>query len=1165
MRVNVPRLLGLSLLALLPLVASAQMPYRTSEEGMAPKKRELWYYGMRSYPFGRIPQSARQEAIAKSRVGMLPFAKRSGGLAGMKSWMQIGPASVGGRVNSVAVHPTDGHTLWIGAADGGIWKSTNRGESWRPVMDDQNSIALGAIAVATSNPNILYAGTGEQTSNVDAYAGAGIMKSTDGGESWSAIGLTNVGAFSRIAVDPTDDKIVLAGGTKNNGGLYRSTDGGKTWTRTMSTNISDISVNPKNPREVWVGTWSTGIFHSTDGGVTFAASSKGLGQDGTTVNRVSVQCAPSNPAMLYALVHETNGQTNYSYVYRSTNSGANWSLSYDSKANFMAEQGWYNNVIAVKPDDPNTVLAGGTDMIISTDGGRGWGYIDSYAGALHPDQHAMAWDPSTPNRLYIGNDGGVYISEDAGHEYEPINSGLAISQFYAMAIDQSHAARTYGGTQDNGTLTTASTSYGDVFSGDGFYVGVDQEDPTTIYAENYNGTLYRLTMDAGKTVGTERIGFDFDDDAAWSAPILMHPTDAKTVLQGRKAAWISYDGGESFERLTPSFNGLVSALGVSPKDPRMMYVGTDRGELVVSSDAGGSWTDVSNGHGLPNRAITDFAPSAKNGQNVYVTTSGFYSGHVFASTDGGQSWRDISGGLPDIPANAIALHPEDENIIYVGTDIGMFITTDGGGSWSTYNEGLPRVSVADLEVHKTSKTLRMASHGRSMWEIPLEKPTFTPTITSPIGGEVWTVGTGRPVGWAGFDGAVKLELSTDDGASWAPMISSASGTSLRWIVNGAPTMFARIRATSVASPGTSAVSRSFAIEPYKEGTVLSATTKPGIPYGLAFDGEYLWATDFGSNTLLKLDRTTLTSLAEVKLDAVIGDSLFTDITYNPTRGTLFLHKLSRTDGDYVPGYLFEVSKEGKMINRWPSPCNYPIGLAYIDGQLAGGPYLMATERNGDQNIFFLDPDNPGSQPLFSFSRKYKVRYGPRGLAYGRDGKSFFQVITDFTGETLQSAEAREIELTEEQAQSCVLPLVSPTSNGYLSARGVEFDPQDRNLWISDYSGNIYKIASCDGAPPIPAAVPGTAAAPAVADGAHAWPNPFGATTEISFTLAHAGRASVAIYAADGHLVEMVADREFPAGTNRLRYAPEELPSGAYRCVVTPADGAPLSGMLIHVR
>ena len=273
-----PLLLSLFLLS---SVAEAQQiyNYETESDFVMPKGRELFFYGMRSWPFGKIPQGARLKALGE----MEKMPRYGSGVSTLAddSWRQIGPMTVGGRVRSIAVHPTDGKTLWIGAADGGVWKSTDGGESWRAVMDNENAISMGAIAVAPSNPSILYAGTGEMSSNVDAYTGAGIFKSEDGGESWRVLGLTNVGAFSRIVVHPTNDRVLWAGGTKNNDGLYKSEDGGETGRKTLADPVSDIAVNPANPNELWVALMGNGVRYSSNGGETFATRNTGITQNGS--------------------------------------------------------------------------------------------------------------------------------------------------------------------------------------------------------------------------------------------------------------------------------------------------------------------------------------------------------------------------------------------------------------------------------------------------------------------------------------------------------------------------------------------------------------------------------------------------------------------------------------------------------------------------------------------------------------------------------------------------------------------------------------------------------------------------------------------------------------------------------------------------------------------
>lgn len=1165
-------LLVLALLFVADVASAQQIPYQTLEVGMTPKKRELFFYGMRAYPFGRIPQNARLEAIFQTESKLPAFAKMSRSTQSASRWQLIGPMDVGGRVRTIVCHPTDGNTLWMGAADGGVWKSTDRGETWTPTMDYENAIAMGALAIDTRNPDVLYAGTGEMSSNIDAYTGAGIFKTLDGGATWRPIGLTNVGAFSRIIVHPSSSDIIYAGAAKNNGGFYRSVDGGNTWSRTFTESVSDVTIDPTDPNRVWIGTMSKGVYRSDDGGKTFTLKNDGIGEPGNTVGRISVQAAPSRPSTLYALVFETLGTGDaaqyFSRIYKTTNGGEDWNKVYSGR-DFLNlpsnSQGWYNNVIAIKPNDPNTVVAGGISIVRTTDGGASgnWYYIDSYgsSGAPHPDQHAFAYDPSNPDRLYLGNDGGMYRSDNNGTNYQKKSKGLSITQFYAMGIDQTHSVKTYGGTQDNGTVSTSSTGGGAILGGDGFFVCVDYTDGDIIYAENPNGVMYRLDLGAN-TLTRIMDGIDPGDEAAWSAPIVMDPRTPTTLWHGRHTVYATFDRGGSWVPTTLTFKGLTSAIGISPANTNVIYAGSDRGELFVSTNGGDQWTDRTNAPGVPNRAITDFVPSQTDAATAYMSVSGFYAGHVFKTTNSGASWTDISGELPDIPINALAVHPDDEKIIYAGSDIGMFITIDGGATWASYSEGLPRVAVADLEIHREQRTLRMASHGRSMWEIPLEKPELPPSILSPQGGEVWMAGTQQVISWNNIPGPVRVDYSLDDGRTWHKLIEGIS--SLRWTVFDTSSVAARIRVTSMGDESKTATSRSFTVAKFSLGGTLQATQVTTIPYGLAYDGEYLWASDFGGNQLLKLDRNTLATVARVPMEASIGDSLFTDMAYNPKTGNFFIHKLNNTTETSPGGVLLEVDKQGRRVNRWTSQCAYPIGLVYLPQP--SGDQLWVSDRNGSQYIYLLDPTNP-TTPQRRMDRVRRVQYGPRGATLAPDGKTVYQVITDFTGESLQTAIADKMAI-QDQRQSCTFPLTSPLTSGYINARGIELDPRDSNLWVSDYQGSIYKVISCDGrvqaGPPPISSVPG-AAVPEGMGLAQNLPNPFATTTRISFSLPYATNARLAVYDESGRMVMKLADGAMSEGTHSAEFNPAGLPSGVYRYVLTIDGGASLSRTMVFVR
>ncbi len=1153
-------------------LVAQQLPYQTMEVGLTPKKREIYFYGMRAYPFGRIPQNARLEALLQMDSKVPTFASLQPTALAANRWSMIGPTEVGGRIRTIACHPTDGKTVYIGAADGGVWKSTNAGDSWTPIMDNENAIAMGALAIDPRNPETLYAGTGEMSSNIDAYTGAGIFKTVDGGATWRPIGLTNVGAFSRIVVHPTNSNLIFAGATKNNGGFYRSEDGGNTWTRTFTEAVSDVTVDPANASKVWIGTMSKLVYRSDDGGKTFTQKSDGIGEPGNTVSRISLQAAPSRASTLYALAYETQGsgatQTYYARIYRTTNGGDSWTTAYNGRdfLNLASNaQGWYNNVIAVKPNDPNTVVAGGISIVRATDGGSSgnWYYIDSYAssGAPHPDQHALAYDPANPNRVYLGNDGGLYRSDDNGSTYEKKSAGLAVTQFYAMAVDQTKASRTYGGTQDNGTITTSSTRSGDILGGDGFYVCVDYKNPNIVYGENPNGDLRRLDLQNG-TLARIMDGIDANDEAAWSAPLVMDPVTPTTLWHGRHTIYLTFDMGNTWYQTALTLKGQASALAVAKADPNVVYAGSDRGEIFVTQNSGDNWADRTTAKGAPNRAITDFVISPSNAGTAYMACSGFFSGHVFKTTDFGANWTDISGQLPDIPVNALALHPDDENIIYAGSDIGMFISVDGGQTWASYSEGLPRVAVADLEVHTAQRKLRMASHGRSMWEIELEKPTLPPSILSPQGGEVWMSGTQHAISWNNIPAPVRIDYSLDDGNTWNKLIDGVSA--LQWKIFDTVAVAARIRVTSMADASKTATSRSFTITKFTLGGTLQAAQVTSIPYGLVYDGSYLWASDFGGSQLLKLDPNTLTTIERVQLEASVGDSLFTDLAYNPKNDHLYLHKLNNTTETSPGGVLIEVDKQGRRINRWTSPCAYPIGLVYLPS--ASGDQFWVSDRNGSQNIYYLDVANPAT-PKRTVQRARRVQYGPRGATLGPDKTSIYQVITDFTGESLQTAIADKM-AESDQRRICALDLTSPLTSGYINARGIELDPRDSNLWVSDYSGSIYKVISCDGrisvGPPPVLGVAGTNV-PAGMAMEQNFPNPFSTETRITFTLPFAAHAVLRAYDESGRQVATLADERFESGSHSRTFNASGLPSGVYRCTLTIDGGATVSRSMVHVR
>ncbi|MEO5931675.1 MAG: T9SS type A sorting domain-containing protein, partial [Candidatus Kapaibacterium sp.] len=731
----------------------------------------------------------------------------------------------------------------------------------------------------------------------------------------------------------------------------------------------------------------------------------------------------------------------------------------------------------------------------------------------------------------------------------------------------------YGGAQDNGTIGTASLTYGDLLGGDGGYVAVDPQTSSIVYCESQEGkNITQVDLNTGNRTSIMDGIPATTDAAAWAAPIAIDPQTEGVLWHVRHYIYTTLQGGDPWFRVSDQavFNGLGSAIGISPANTGVVYVGSDRGELQITTDNGESWTNQSHASGLPNRAITDLAASNTDPATAYMGVSGFYTSHVYKTTDYGASWKSISSGLPDIPVNALAIHPDDEKIIYAGTDIGMFITTDGGETWATYNQGLPRVAVADLEIHKKANTLVMASHGRSMWEISLEKPSVQPSITSPAGGEIWMAGTGQLISWSGFNpGPVIIEFSLDNGSHWQKLKDNVTGNTFRWNIFDTAVSYARLRVTSMGTAGQVATSRSFTITNYAIGGLLNTTGVTATPYGIAFDGEYLWSTDWGSKTLLKLDPNTLQTVAVLTMDLPKGlDSLFTDLAYVPTKGHFFINKLNNTVQTNPGGVIIEIDKAGKLVGQWTSPCAYPIGVAWLGGNHSTRQQLLITDRNRDQKLYFYNPDDMNNPVEIKDRLQPHVQYGPRGATEGPDGKTFYQAITDFSGGALQTttAEKRNIET---QSLDCTIPLSSPfVASGVINARGIEFDPRDSNIWVSDFGGNIYKMVSCDSRasiPPPPQADAPSAPATGGMTLAQNSPNPFSGTTSIRFTLPGTGNAKVVVYDATGKLVATVADGRFDAGEHVVEFTPNGLPSGVYRYSLVLENGATRSGTMVYLK
>jgi photosystem II stability/assembly factor-like uncharacterized protein len=1018
-----------------------------------PKRRFEEFKKERAYPFENIPDGARAKAFRQLDLMLHEKNSRELMLAQQPEWKNIGPFNIGGRMKAIVIHPENPDLVYAGAAAGGIWKTTDGGTSWTPIFDFENSIAFGALAMDPDNSDVIYAGTGEAVNGGNAYLGTGLYKTTDAGNTWELTGLTTVGAFSKICVHPKDHNLIYAGGIKRAGGLYRSTDGGASWMKMFSRPVTDVTINPQNTKELMIGVAGEGVFWSGDGGINWQ---KRISNMQSGIGRVSVQIAPSEPNIVYALV-ETNS---LGYIYKTTNSGNYWGRIYTGNASFFNNQGFYNNYIVVHPTDSKIVLAGGIDIWRAKNGMTFSNLTDGYGSnpKAHVDQHCAAFAPSNPNIIYAGNDGGMYKTTDLGNNWLKINNDLQVTQFYSMDIDDRVENKNIGGTQDNGTQSnTNPDDWRIIVGGDGFRVAYDKFNKDVMYgASTPGGRIVPFSLNT-KTGQFKYLADGLNvNDGVWDPPIEVHPTVEEIIMHGRKDFYISFSSGEYWTKFNTGLRtaGRYTAIGISPANEEVFYVGTSDGSVAVTTDFCENWENVTN-NGLVNRWVKDFACSAKDAGTAYVVYSGFGTPHVFKTTDFGKHWTAISNGLPDIPVNSIALHPENENMIFIGTDLGVFASFDGGKSWLPYGTGLARSPVTDIKFNRYIAGdfyyLRAATHGRSIWEVRVtEEEISSPEINSPIGGELYTATTNQRINWYGFKEPVKVEFSIDNGSNWKNLATNVVGGSLLWKIPTVPTYNARIRVSSEVDVAQIRTSNTFTIMQIAKGAILRQGGVNYVPYGIVWDGkDGLWSTSFYGNTVAKLNVVTLMKEKEFKIE---GDSLFTGIAMDRDKGILYVHKIgSTTNGG---GTIYTYDTTGKLIRSFKSPAKkYPTGIEFVDGKLIVGDRDLKDEWD-KKNFFIVNPETGATEG--EMVNACQITYGPRCIAY--DQKDYvYQVCTHFpSGGALTEAYIQKLPKANLALEVDRINLES--LDGLINARGIDFDTRDKNIWVTSFQGDIYKIA-----------------------------------------------------------------------------------------------------------
>lgn len=705
-----------------------------------------WFFYQRSYPSGKINTDAYYQAVEQTNLRRIE--NRSVKNAAWGSWKLVGPVNVGGRITTVAMHASDQQIVFAGTASGGVFRSNDQGTTWKSVFDEQLSLSIGDLAIAPSDKNIIYVGTGEANGGGGSvtYDGNGIYKSTDGGNTWAHMGLANGRNTGKILVHPTDPNIVYTAqmgslfADNPDRGIFKSSNGGQTWQKVLfvsdSTGGIDLLIHPAKPETLYAAMWervrrhdrrsyggiSSGIYRSYDGGSNWTKLTSGL-PSGANVGRIGIAISPVSPATIFAVAASNTGDL--LGTYKSNNNGDSWTTVGSMTSSNYDGIGWWFAKIFTHPTSASKAYELGLNLYETTNGGTSWKKFPS--SGVHVDQHSLYIHPQNTNLYVLGNDGGIYISKDAGANWTHVES-LPITQFYACEVDYQNTKKIYGGAQDNHITRTSTGSVNDwamMIHGDGFTVLVDPTNTKTFYGLTQFGVLEKSTND-GTSTSFAMSGIASGDRKNWSTPLFMHPGNSSVLYYGTQKVYKTTDKGASWTAISGDLTkgispdsypfATITALASAASDDKVVYAGTDDGKVWMTADAGANWKDIS--AGLPNRYVTRLAISSSDALTAYVTFSGYRNNetlaHVFKTTDGGNSWADISSNLPDAPVNDIILDPQIAGVYYLATDAGVYYTLDNGTSWDVLGDSLPNVPVTDLCLHNPSRYLYAATYGRSM-------------------------------------------------------------------------------------------------------------------------------------------------------------------------------------------------------------------------------------------------------------------------------------------------------------------------------------------------------------------------------------------------------------------------------------------------------------------
>ncbi len=718
-------------------------------KGFKPFLRWQYYWESRLMPDGSLPKAGIAEEEFNNYQKSHGFAPDvvTSALTPVGNWMPMGPtSSTGGyagigRINAIAFDPGNASVIYIGSAGGGVWKTTNGGTSWSALTDFGPSLGVSSILVDPASPNTIYVSTGDGDGRDSPSVG--VLKSTDGGATWSTTGLnwvrSDVRYTRKLVKNPTGGRILVATSI----GIWYTDDAGANWTQANTGVFYDLEQMPGSTGTFYataVNGTTAQVFRSTDNGVTWTQV-----HSLASSNRAELTVSAANTNYV-GVVYSKSSDSGYNGFYSSTNGGTSWTLKsstpnllgWNATGNDAGGQGWYDLTVVTDPTNANTIYLGGVNTWKSTNGGTSWTINTMWTSSgsvpvVHADKHALEFQNTT---LFQGNDGGIYKSTN-GTTWTDLTNTMAISQLYRLGVAQTNNAM-IGGFQDNGTkMRSAAGTWTDEIGGDGMDCAINPANAAYMYGELYYGDIYRST-NSGST--WSNIKPNTSEQGGWVTPFALAPSTPATIYIGYKSIYKSTNNGTKWTRMgvNSSTGPSIRAIAVAPNSASVVYYSFDAdlttaGMMRKSINGGSSWTTLTNPTNVGR--VASIAIDNTNSNNVWVTVSGYNAGQkVFKSTNGGTSWTNVTGTLPNIPANSVVYSNGSNGGVYLGMDVGVYYRDNTMSDWVLFNAQLPNVEIADLEIQYSLGKVRAATYGRGVWESDLYGTT--PFVAPELAGKL---------------------------------------------------------------------------------------------------------------------------------------------------------------------------------------------------------------------------------------------------------------------------------------------------------------------------------------------------------------------------------------------------------------------------------------------